>query len=638
MQTITTIILVFCMITTVTAKQPKSVKLQPVDFTQVKIDDTFWSPRLQANRTKTLPLCLRRCEETGRISNFAKAGGLMQGKFEGIYFNDSDVYKVLEGAAYVLAADRNPTIEKKVDEIIRYITAAQQPNGYLNTYYTLVKPDKKWTDLPVRHELYCAGHLIEAAVAYFKATGKRSLLDVAIRFTDLIDDLFRKQNKPGFAGHEEIELALVKLYRLTGQERYWKLAEMFVDRRGQERIKKQDYMQAHLPVREQTDIRGHAVRAMYLYSSVADLAGLTGDPGYLKAMERIWQNVVNKKMYLTGGIGSSRKNEGFTEDYDLPNETAYCETCATIGMVLWNHRLNLLHGEGRFADVVERCLYNGLLSGVSLDGEMFFYPNPLASRGKHHRQPWYNCACCPTNIVRFVPSLGGYIYAHTDKGIWVNLYLSNEAQIEVAETKVVVRQETQYPWSGRVKLTVEPDKQKMFSLNLRIPAWCRSASCIVNDETIDNEPENGYLQIMQEWKKGEVVEMVFGMEVERIKSRPEVKANLARVAVQRGPIVYCLENADHQLPVFNIAISRSAKLTPHFRADLLGGVTVLVGEGMVGEPTEWGDNLYRQAPNIIPVQLTMIPYYAWDNRQPGQMMVWIPETVLLTDHGQEKEQ
>jgi len=627
------------MINTVTAVQPKSVILQPVDFTQVKIDDAFWSPRLEANRTKTLPLCLRQCEETGRISNFAKAGGLMKGKFEGIYFNDSDVYKVLEGAAYTLAASRDAAVEKKVDEIIRYMAAAQQPNGYLNTYYTLVDPDKKWTNLPKHHELYCAGHLIEAAVAYFKATGKRSLLDVAIRFTDLIDDLFRKQKKPGFAGHEEIELALVKLYRLTGEERYWKLAEMFVDRRGQERIKKQDYMQAHVPVREQTDIRGHAVRAMYLYSSVADLAGLTGDPGYLNAMEQIWQNVVYKKMYLTGGIGSSRHNEGFTEDYDLPNDTAYCETCATIGMVLWNHRLNLLHGEGRFADVVERCLYNGLLSGVSLDGEKFFYPNPLASRGKHHRQPWYKCACCPTNIVRFVPSLGGYIYARTDEGIWVNLYLSNEAQIKVAKTKVVVQQETQYPWSGQVKLTIEPDKKTTFSLNLRIPAWCRSASCTVNNKVVNvSRLQNGYFQITREWKKGDVVELVMIMKAERIVSRPEVKANLGRVAFQRGPIVYCLEDVDHEMPVFNIAISHRAVLTPELRADLLGGVTVLVGKGMAGKHAEWGNKLYRQAPNTKPVQLTMIPYYSWDNRQPGQMMVWIPETVLLTDHVQEKEQ
>lgn len=614
------------------AEEGRMGKLRPVDFTQVEIADGFWSPRLEANRTRTLWACFRQCDKTGRITNFAKAGKLMKGKFEGIYFNDSDVYKVLEGAAYVLAAERDPAIEKKVDEVIRYIAAAQQPNGYLNSYYTLVEPDKKWTNLPVRHELYCAGHLFEAAVAHYKATGKKTLLNVATRFADRIDELFGKGKMEGVAGHEEIELALIKLYHLTGEARYLKLSEFFIDQRGQARNKKHEYMQAHVPVREQTDIRGHAVRAMYLYSGVADLAVLTGDRGYIDAMERIWQNVVHRKMYITGGIGSSRHNEGFTRDYDLPNDTAYAETCASIGMALWNHRLNLLHRDGRFADVVERVLYNGVLSGVSLNGEKFFYVNPLSSRGTHHRQPWYGCACCPTNIVRFLPSVGGYVYAHTDTAVWVNLYLSNTAKIKLKDVELTLKQETRYPWSGEVKLLVEPSRAGRFDVHLRIPGWCQSAACSVNGLAVkEPKPEKGYLRISRPWKAGDLVSLALAMPIERMEAHPKVAADAGRVALQRGPLVYCLEGTDHEVPPGSIALPPGAAFKAEHRPELLGGVTVITGEGIVADSEGWGPGLYQPASKTKPVRIVAVPYYAWDNRGPGPMLVWIPETVLLAD-------
>ena len=398
------------------AAEPTHAKLRPVSFGKVTIQDSFWSPRIEANRTVTLPHSLKHCENTGRISNFAKAGKLIEGEFEGIYFNDSDLYKVLEGAAYSLALHPDPQLEARIDSIIDQIASAQQPDGYLNTYFTLKEPDKRWTDLAKMHELYCAGHLFEAAVAYYEATGKRKLLDVACRFADHIDTVFGPGKKIGYSGHEEIELALIKLARVTGEQRYRKLAEWFVEIRGQNRDPKEEYCQAHLPVAEQSEIVGHAVRAMYLYAAVADIAGLTGRRDYIEAMDRLWLNVTGRKLYLTGGIGAEARNEGFSADFDLPNDSAYAETCAAIGLAMWSHRLLLLHGEGRFTDILERTLYNGILSGVAMAGDKFFYVNPLASRGRHHRQPWYGCACCPTNVVRFIPALGGYIYATSDDG------------------------------------------------------------------------------------------------------------------------------------------------------------------------------------------------------------------------------
>jgi len=611
--------------------QEQYQELSAVPFTEVRIDDEFWTPKLQTVRKKTLPHNLKFCERTGRLSNFAKAGGLMEGKFRGIYFNDSDVYKVLEGAAYALATHPDKELDKQVDEIIAWIAAAQEKNGYLNSYYTLAEPNKKWTNLRDKHELYCAGHLFEAAVAHYRATGKRTLLDVACKFADRIDSIFGPGERHGVPGHEEIELALVKLWRATGEKRYLKLAQFFLDERGRKRGRRLygDYCQDHKPIEAQSEICGHAVRAMYLYSGVADVAAITGDTGYVDTMERIWRDVVLRKMYVTGGIGPSASNEGFTVAYDLPNEEAYAETCASIGMVLWNHRLNLLHADARFADVVERVLYNGLLSGLSLDGEKFFYVNPLASQGKHHRKPWYNCACCPTNVVRFMPTVGGYVYAHSDDDIYVNLYVAGSSTVRLKDTSVELTQQTRYPWDGHVKIIVEPAVSATFDVCVRIPAWCEGAGLKVNGEAVDKfEFDKGYARINREWKPGDMIELELPMPIERIEAHPNVKANVGRVALQRGPIVYCLEAVDNGGSVMQLSVPRDAKLTAEHRPGLLGGVTVVRG---TASTEGWHEQLYRPVGRAREVNFTAVPYYAWDNREPGEMVVWLPETIASAE-------
>ncbi len=457
------------------AEAPKHRKLAAVPFTEVKLQDTFWTPRIKTNHEKSLPHNFTWCEQTGRISNFAKAAGLVPGKFEGIYFNDSDVYKVLEGASYSLADHPDPALARTVDDVVAKIAAAQQPDGYLNSYYTLAEPGKRWSNLKDMHELYCAGHMIEAAVAHFRATGKRTFLDVAARYADLIDQTFGPGKRPGICGHEEIELALVKLYQVTGRDRYMTLAKRMLDLRG-DKTRRQTwgpYCQDHVPVRQQREIVGHAVRAMYLYSGVADVAAYTGDPGLIKAMDALWQDVVLRKMYITGGIGARHSGEAFGEPYELPNQAAYCETCAAIGLAFWAHRLNLLHGDAQYVDVLERALYNGILSGIALDGQHFFYVNPLASAGKHHREPFFGCACCPSNVVRLVPSIPGYVYATSDKGVYVNLFAAGTATVAVAGTKVKLTQETNYPWDGKITLTVAPERPAAFDIYrvFSIIAW-----------------------------------------------------------------------------------------------------------------------------------------------------------------------
>jgi len=590
------------------ADEPKHRKLSAVPFTQVKVEDAFWAPRLRTNREVSLPHNFKWCEETGRVSNFAKAAGLMEGNFEGIYFNDSDVYKVLEGASYSLADHPDPVLEKMVDDVIAKIAAAQQEDGYLNTYYTLVEPDKKWTDCRVRHELYCAGHLFEAAVAHHRATGKTTLLNVATRFADLIDEVFGPGKRYDVPGHEEIELALVKLFQETGEKRYMDLATFFLDIRG-DASKREiygDYCQDHVPVREQSAIVGHAVRAMYLYSGVADVAAYTGDQGFIDAMHRLWDDVVKRKMYITGGIGARHAGEAFGDPYELPNDSAYCETCAAIGLALWSHRLNLIDGKGEYADVLERVIYNGILSGIGMDGGHFFYVNPLASGGGHHRQPFYPCACCPTNVVRFVPSLPGYVYACNDDGVLVNLYVAGSGKVPAGDSTVNITQETQYPWDGRVKLTVEPQQPSTFDLRLRIPRWCGEAAveCDFPPGT-DLDDKDGYFVLRRNWSPGDVVELTLPMEITRMEAHPRVEADAGRVAIQRGPIVYCFEEVDNPGGVRNIVLARDPKLTAEHRPDLLGGITVIKGMDRTGR------------------EVTAVPYYAWDHREPGGMVVWV---------------
>ena len=588
---------------------PEHRKLSGVPFTDVQLDDAFWAPRLKICREKSIPHNFEWCENTGRFSNFAKAGGLIEGKFEGIYFNDSDVYKVLEGASYSLADHPDPKLDEMVDDVIAKIAAAQQENGYLNSYYTLVEPDKKWTNCRVRHELYCAGHLFEAAVAHYRATGKKTLLDVAEKFAARIGEIFGPGKRTDVPGHEEIELALVKLYELTGKEQYLELSKFFLDARGNEENRPKiygPYLQDHKPVREQDEVVGHAVRAMYLYSGVADVAAHTGDEGFMKVMDRIWDDVVNHKMYITGGIGARHQGESFGDRYELPNGSAYAETCAAIGLGLWSHRMNLLHADAAYADVLERVLYNGFLSGVGLSGKKFFYVNPLQSSGGHHRQPFYPCACCPTNVIRVLPSLPGYLYAVDGDRLFVNLYVQSDAKVKLDGDAVSLAQETNYPWDGKVKLTVSPQKAKEFTLNLRIPDWCDDATVAVNGKSVSAKPnDRGYVTIARTWKAGDVVELDLPMEIKRIEANPRVEADRGRVAVRRGPVVYCFEGVDNDVNVATIVLGKDPEFTAEMRDDLLGRVVVIRGKDRKGRT------------------VTAVPYYSWDNREPGPMAVWV---------------
>lgn len=623
---------------------------QAVPFTDVQVNDELWRGRIETNRRVTVRYCFQKCEETGRISNFAKASGLMPGEFEGIYYNDSDVYKVIEGAAYSLAAHPDPELDAYLDDLIATIAAAQQPDGYLNTYHTLVQPEKRWTDIRRLHELYCAGHLIEAAVAHHQATGKRSLLDVAIKLADHIDRTFgpgpgQKINAPG---HEEIELALVKLHRLTGEQRYLKLAKFFIDQRGRAESRELHgiYAQDHIPVTEQAVAVGHAVRAMYLYCGMADVATLTGASDYGSALDRIWRNQIERKLYLTGGIGARHEGEAFGDDYELPNDTAYNETCAAIGNALWNHRMYLLHGDAKYIDVLERVIYNGFLSGVSLSGDRFFYPNPLASRGSYHRSPWFDCSCCPVNVVRFVPSVPGFIYAHDGRSIDVNLFIASDASIKLGSGEVRLRQETRYPWDGTIAIHVDPVRTAEFDLHIRIPQWVRSNgrpipsdlyslagdassseqswSIHINGKLVQaSADDRGYARISRTWQKGDVLEINLPMPVRLVRAHEKVVANRDRIAITRGPIVYCVEAVDNGGHVRNLWLSKDAEFNSIEDPKLLGGVVRIQTTAMKRQRNESGDIIEE------PVRLTAIPYYGWDNREAGEMAVWLPTKADL---------
>ena len=467
--------------------------------------------------------------------------------------------------------------------------------------------------------------MFEAAVAHYYATSDRRFLDVACRFADHIDSVFGEGKRHGIAGHPEIELALVKLWRATGEERYLNLARFFVEEHGNDKQRKLfgEYAQDHLPVREQTEPVGHAVRFLYFYSGVADLAAIDGDEGYVRTMERLWDYIVTKKMYITGGVGVQGYGEGFANAHYLPNHEAYCETCASIGMVFWNHRLALVQGDGKYADLVERLLYNGAISGISLDGSKFFYVNPLASRGDHHRQPWYGCACCPTNVVRFVASLGQYPYASLGdgEGVCVLQYVGGTAEIQLKSGNVRVSQETDYPWEGDVKIVVAPERAATFPMRIRIPAWCDRATLSVNDDPVDVKLDRGFVSIQKTWQAGDVIRLNLPMDVRRVPAHPNVEAQRGCMAVMRGPIVYCLEDVDHSCPVDQVAISADATFKTEYRNDLLGGVTVLKTQGAQRGMVETEQGL-EVAMNDV--DLMMIPYFAWDNREPGKMSVWIP--------------
>lgn len=611
----------------------ESGQLRAVAFTDVVIADGFWAPRMETNRKVTVAYAFKKCEETGRIDNFAKAGGLMEGKFEGIYFNDSDLYKVIEGAAYSLKIHPDPELEKYVEGVIEKIAAAQWEDGYLYTFYSLPQrqPEKRWTDVRHKHELYCAGHFFEAAVAYYQATGKRKILDVAIRLAAYIESVFGPDKKHDVPGHEEIEIGLVKLYRVTGDEKYLALAKFFLNERGQSERRKiyGDYCQDHKPVAEQDAAVGHAVRAGYLYSGMADVAGLTGDNGYVEALERIWQDVVSKKLYITGGVGARRGGESFGKDYELPNKTAYCETCAAIANAMWNHRMFLLHDEAKYIDVLERVIYNGFLSGISLSGDKFFYQNPLASDGDYQRSPWFGCACCPTNTVRFMPSIPGYAYAQQGNVLYVNLFIGGSATIKMANYTVRLEQKTRYPWDGEVKITVEPERSKEFTICIRIPGWAQNepvpsdlyrflnessekVTLKVNGDSVDLNIDRGFASISRRWEKGDTIELNLPMPIRRLVSHPNVKDNAGRTAVQRGPVVYCFEGVDNPQGVARLVLPADTKLRAEYHGDLLGGIMIIKGQGEI--PLE-------------SVEVVAIPYYAWAHRGKSEMAVWLPESA-----------
>lgn len=622
-------------------------KLENISFSKVTIEDAFWKPRMEKVADVTIPVCMDQTEfKTPRIRNFEITAGLRKGDFEGIFYDDSDVFKALEAIAYSLKVKANPDIEKRADGWIGKIAASQQPDGYINTFYTLKEPDKKWSDMSM-HEDYIGGHLIEAGVAYFNATGKRKLLDVAIKFADHFDALFGPGKRHWVTGHQELELALVKLYKTTGNKKYLNLADWLLSERGHKHAvgytwtdwRDTAYAQDVLPVKQQTQITGHAVRAMYLYTGAADVAAMTGDGEYFKAMKTVWEDVVHRNMYVTGGIGSSGSNEGFSIDYDLPNEKAYCETCASVGMVFWNQRMNALSGNAQYIDVLEKVLYNSALDGLSFEGDRFFYGNPLASNGQHFRKEWFGTACCPSNIARLVASLGDYVYGVSEKDIYVNLFIGSSTSMTVQQTKVDLRQVTDYPWNGKVALEVNPSKNSSFALHIRLPGWLKGEAVpgdlyqfkevnpqqviiLLNGVSVPYKEELGYAVIEREWRKGDKISFDLPMEIKRVTARPEVKAANNRVALQRGPLVYCVEGTDNDGKAWHFVLPDNEPIKAAFVENTLGGIMTLQFSAPSVKISADGLNVSTSKQNI-----TAIPYFSWCNRGQTPMQVWLPTRI-----------
>ena len=630
---------------------------KPVPIGDVRVADHFWAPRLETNRRVTLRAEYEQLESTGRIDAWRlewKPGDPnLPHKFW-----DSDVAKWLEAVGWTLMSGPDPELERLADGIIELIADAQQPDGYLNTHFTVVEPEKRWTNLRDDHELYCAGHLIEAALSYHRATANDRFLKVVCRYADLICRVFGRGpgQRRGYPGHEEIELALVRLYRATGERRYLEQARYFIDERGREPHcfdqeaasdgGRYDYGQARLPVRDQNTAEGHAVRAMYLYCGMADVAAETGDEELAAACRRLWDNVTRRRMYVTGGIGSARRGERFTFDYDLPNETAYAETCAAIGLVFWAHRMLRLEADGRYADVMERALYNGVLGGISLDGRRFFYENPLtvhpeAARfhglnrgsGQVTRREWFGTACCPPNIARLLASLPGYAYGQSADTAFVHLYIEGGANLDIGGARVGLNVETDYPWDRDVKLEVNPEAGAEFTLALHAPGWCRAPEVTVNGKRVpaNSLRERGYLHLNRCWREGDIVELTLPMPVERIEANPAVRSNCGRVALQRGPLVYCLEETDNGPKLHDIAVPRGAELETKPASDLPGGIVTLTGTAFRRD--DRGDDLYRADPSEYrETRIRAVPYYARANREPGEMLVWVQEWPSAPDN------
>ena len=624
--------------------------IDPVPFTSVKVTDHFWGQRLKTSREVTIPLAFRKSEETGRIKNFEKAAHPSEDyKVEGFSFDDTDIYKTIEGASYSLQTYPDKRLEKYIDSILAIVATAQEPDGYLYTARTMNPKHphdwagkERWVAVEnLSHEFYNLGHMIEGAIAHYQATGKRNFLDIAIKYADCVCRAIGNapEQKRLVPGHQIAEMALVKLYLVTGDRKYLDQAKFFLDARGYTG-RKDAYSQAHKPVIEQDEAVGHAVRAVYMYSGMADVAAITGDSSYIKAIDRIWDNIVSKKMYITGGIGARHQGGAFGDNYELPNLSAYCETCAAIGSVYMNYRLFLLHGDAKYFDVLERTLYNGLISGISLDGGSFFYPNPLASDSGYSRKPWFGCACCPSNISRFVPSLPGYVYAVKDRQVYVNLFLSNRAELKVNDKKVVLEQETSYPWKGDIRLKVLQGNQP-FGMNVRIPGWVRGSvlpsdlyayadhqqpayRVMVNGQEVEGELHNGYLTINRKWKKNDVVEIHFDMLPRLVKANEKVAADRGRVAVERGPVVYCAEWSDNDFNVHTLLMNRPPELRVVEKPELLYGLNQIVTDAQALSYDKAGKLAVKD------VKLTLIPYYAWAHRGEGDMEVWLPMEVNAT--------
>ena len=609
----------------------------PVAFTSVEVSDAFWGQRLKASREVTIPLAFSKCEETGRYENFVQAAQQMASsenlgfRVGGLPFDDTDVYKTIEGASYILQTYPDPKLEAYIDSVLVIVAAAQEPDGYLYTARTR-NPERphswaskeRWGQIEDSHELYDLGHMLEGAIAHYRATGKRNFLDIAIKYADCVC----REIGPGegqqvkVPGHQIAEMALAKLYVLTGDQKYLDEAKFFIDMRGHGEKGAEEYRQSHVPVMDQDEAVGHAVRAEYFYSGIADVAALTGQTDYIEVIDRIWDNIADKKLYLTGGVGARRSGEAFGDNYELPNLTSYCETCAAIGNVYFNYRMFLLHGDSKYYDVLERSLYNGVISGVSLDGGTFFYPNPLESDGRHQRQDWFGCACCPSNICRFIPSVPGYVYAVKDNDLYVNLYMANTMHDNVKNGHVSVSMETNYPWDGKVKLVVNEAPKKGFNLKLRIPGWVRGEvvpsdlyefdddvelgyKVSLNGQEINADLDKGYFCIDRKWAPGDVVVLDMDMEPRLVKANDKVEADRGRVAVERGPIVYCAEWPDNpDVKVREVVLSDSPKLAVRENKGKLYGI----------------DEILVQDSN-----LTLIPYYAWNHRGAGDMIVWMKQ-------------
>lgn len=621
-----------------TAEDRRDYPISPVDFTQVKLQDGFWKDWVETVQKSTIPFAFQKCEETGRIDNFIFAGGLKEGKFQGNYgFNDSDLYKIMEGAAYALMIEDDPELAAYLDTLVYYVAEAQEEDGYLYTAWTLkaneyidfacctYSDEGRWIETPNHsHEFYNVGHMYEAAVAHYLATGNRNFLDVALKNADLIYEVCITQGHNYVPGHQEIEIGLAKLYRVTGNERYLKLAKHLLDIRAD--VLDVEYSQAHLPVTEQTEAVGHAVRANYMYSAMADVAALTGDSAYLEAIGHLWDNVVQKKLSVTGGVGASRHGEAYGKNYDLPNQP-YNETCAAIANVYWNHRMFLLHGDSKYMDVLERSLYNGVISGLSLDGRLFFYPNTLQhdgeatfNQGVNGRSPWFSCSCCPSNLSRFVPSVAGYAYASRGSALYVNLFINSELSVETEGGELIISLQSAYPWDGHVELDFLNETEVKADLHIRIPGWALNTPVPsdlfyfadkqviepllkVNGEEVEIKLEHGYAVLQGDWKSGDQITLELPMEDRVIKAHEKVGAKTGLLAVQYGPLVYCAEEIDNEVDVLEAKLSIGSGFEPQFEPGLLGGVNMLLGE-----------------------EINLIPYYAWANREVGKMNVWFKQT------------